>query len=447
MLKNDLLDLINKFEKETWKYTDSEELDEDMDFLYSLANFIKKTDNIDLKDIYEKLTAIIGIMRLKYGNESIIINDIEDLRYLKKYISEIKLDNKDIVSQYDYASSSYKRYISRTKDVSFIKNKYENVAGKEGLYLAIESLKSLISNNRYRELLDEKMINEIIIDCVCLNNGTKDLINIESKYKDLINRIWDKSLTNRIDGNNFKVLFSNISGDNLKDQANRLNNRVGQSSCSLITSDFMAIYGSITRKIGFIYPSNSEIIMASAYDLGSNVFGMGMANADKGTTLVTPEVMEQIGIKRARESNQDNYSSNCYNEVLVNTKPCGLLVVGFGEKDLNIYLEDAISLANEMNIPIQFIDLMDYKTTLSDNDKYYIAFHSLMSYFNISPDDIIDQNNDYSNLSKLINLYKEPITNIFLSLKSSGNLSKETMCEMIDEQLDLKDVLETGIRK
>lgn len=127
----------------------------------------------------------------------------------------------------------------------------------------------------------------------------------------------------------FRVLFSNISGGSLRQQAETLINRPNQSSCSMISSDFIATYGSDTRKIGFIYPSNSEIIMASAYDLGSNVFGSGLVNQEKGTILATPDVIENIGKVRAKQKNEDMYSSSCYNEILVNAKPCGILLLSF----------------------------------------------------------------------------------------------------------------------
>lgn len=37
MLKKDIVDLINKFEIETWKYnTDNDNLDKDMQYIYSI---------------------------------------------------------------------------------------------------------------------------------------------------------------------------------------------------------------------------------------------------------------------------------------------------------------------------------------------------------------------------------------------------------------------------
>ena len=435
---NIYVNLMEKFEAETWKYSDNDNLDNDMQYFYFIEKEIKNADESNLKPIYDKLTSIMGIIRFKYGFESIIINSNSELEDLKKIIDGISLNSGNTINQYNYISTVYSNYTSKNKNMNFIENRYENAQGKEGLYLAVESLKSLITNDEYRQLLNSDQINEIYTDCVKLNTGVVNIRTIESKYKDLIKQIWEKSLSNKIyDDGKFRVLFSNISGGNLKETANLLINRPNQSSCSMISSDFIATYGSETRKIGFIYPNNSEIMMASAYDLGSNVFGTGSVNQEKGTILATPEVIEKIGKLRATQQGQDLYSSNCYNEILVNAKPCGIVVLGLGEKDLNIDYHDAKMLSLEMNLPIYYIDTMQYKDKLSESDKNYIAFHTIMSYFGISTSDLLQQSDNYSNIYELINTYKEQIAEIFLTLKTNGNLNKDNMCQLIGNIIDI----------
>ena len=83
MLKKDLLDLIFNFEKETWKYNSNENLDQDMDYIYSIENAIKNASDTNLKLLYDRLVALIGIIRLKYGFESIVINSIPELENLQ----------------------------------------------------------------------------------------------------------------------------------------------------------------------------------------------------------------------------------------------------------------------------------------------------------------------------------------------------------------------------
>ena len=191
----------------------------------------------------------------------------------------------------------------------------------------------------------------MLIDCVKLINGIGTIEKIETKYKELIQEILRESLFNSVDSDSFRVLFSNISGP-LREQATNLINRPNQSSCSMISSNFLATYLGQYRRIGFVYPNDSNIIMASAYDLGSNVFGEGIKNKEKGTSLVTPEVLERLGIERAKAKDEDLLFSSCYNEVLVTSKPCGIMIIGFGEENINIDYEDAVRLADKLGLPL-----------------------------------------------------------------------------------------------
>ena len=439
MLKRDIVKMINDFERETWKYDLSDKLDSDMQYIYSIESDLKNIDDSYIEQIHNKLMAMVGIIRFKYGFEFSIINTMPELEMLKKYINEIQLNDDDILNQYNYILNYYTNIINRNHDLGFIKNKYVNVEGKEGLFLAIESLKSLISNSEYRRMLDPTKINEVLIDCVKLNNGVANLEKMEVKYQEIIRQIWEKSISEKIDEDGkFRMIFSNISGGFLNHQAELLMNRISQSSCSMISSDFIATYGDKTRKIGFIYPSSSKIKFTSAYDLGSNVFGDGVKNKEKGTRLSTPQIIEQIGKARTIEKGEDIYSSTCYNEILVDSKPCGIAVLGLGENDLNIDYEDANYLAQKMNLPISYIDTMRYKNYLSESDKNYIAFHSIMSYLGLTREQIIKMVQDNENIEvfKLIDIYKEQLSEIFLHLKNCGNLNKKNMHQIMNNVID-----------
>lgn len=159
MLKKDIVDLINKFEIETLKYnTDNDNLDKDMQCIYSIEKKINDVDESNIKLIYDKLISIIGMIRFKYGFESIIIKNNQELESLKKIIDDISLNSDDIINQYNYVSTIYGNYTSKIKNMNFIENKYTNIQGKEGLYLAVESLKSLITNDNYRQFLNKNQI-------------------------------------------------------------------------------------------------------------------------------------------------------------------------------------------------------------------------------------------------------------------------------------------------
>lgn len=440
MLKNELIDLIKAFEKETWKYDANDSLDNDMQYIYSIEKEIQEADESNLQSIYDRLLSMIGIIRFKYGFESMIVNSIPELESLKKIIEGISFSDDDFINQYNYVSTVYGNCINNIKNADFIRNKHKGVQGKEGLYLAIESLKSLINNDNYRQLLDKTRMGEILIDCIKLNNGVLKVEQLESKYESIIRQIWQKSLSDTIDNKgDFRILFSNISGGSLSEQAENLVNRQYQSSCSMISSNFIATYGDETRKIGFIYPSNSNILMASAYDLGSNVFGEGVVNRDKGTIIATPQALEDIGIERTNNKGEDVYSSSCYDEILVNTKPCGIVVIGLGEKDLNIDYQESQNLSSKMNLPIYYIDTMQYKNHLSEADKSYISFHSLMSFLGMSRDDLLQEiadNDGQSEVYNLIDDYKEQIAEAFITMKKEGSLNKESMCQEMENIID-----------
>ena len=111
--------------------------------------------------------------------------------------------------------------------------------------------------------------------------------------------------------------------------------------------------------------------------------------------------------------------------------------------DLNIDYQEAKALSLEMNLPIYYIDTMQYKNDLSEIDKNYIAFHSLMSYLGISREELlqqIEQNNGYAEIYDLIDIYKEQLAEVFLNLKKEGNLNKDSMCQAMRSIVDVSKI-------
>ena len=189
MLKKDLIDLINKFETETWKYENSDGLEEDMEYIYSMENEIKNADESSLKTLYEKLTALIGVIRFKYGFEGIIIKSNPELKNLNEIINSFSLSDGNVIEQYNYISAVFNNNTNKNKDLSFIVN-------------------------NYRQLLDENQINDILIDCIMLNNGKRDIKTLELKYRDLINKIWANALSNKVENNGNFTKVGKIFGVN-----------------------------------------------------------------------------------------------------------------------------------------------------------------------------------------------------------------------------------------
>lgn len=71
--KDDLLKLINNFEQETWKYPQSDKLDEAIDYMYRISAEIKKTENINIEKTSRILSSYLGLMKYKFGFEGMII--------------------------------------------------------------------------------------------------------------------------------------------------------------------------------------------------------------------------------------------------------------------------------------------------------------------------------------------------------------------------------------
>lgn len=433
-IKTDMSKLIDAFCRETWSYPESNEnssFEDDMAYFYAFESKINDANDEELSEIHREMSNVMGLIRLKYGYESKIISACDDMEQIKEDLGKISIDSPTWQTEYQAVREKYNMLINGLTNLDFL---HVHQAHNEGIYLALESLKSLVSNSQYRLHLDKVPITEVLVDCVKLvSRSTTDLLKkLEKKYKPIIQAIWKESLSSSIDNDTFRVLFSNIVGP-LMLQANNMLNRPLQHSTSMISSKFIAIYGGGFKQIGFIYPNDSNIIMASAYDLSSNVFGLGAVNKEKGSSLVTPEVLEQIGINRAKEAKQPLIGSSCYDEVLVNAKPCGLLIIGCGEKDLNIFYETAKILSENLGLPLKEIDITDYKEELSDVDKDYIARHCILSYKGITEEEYgyLIINKEDGEIEELIRKHKDSIVRKFLELKKAGTLNKKIMCAEI----------------
>ena len=63
-----------------------------------------------------------------------------------------------------------------------------------------------------------------------------------------------------------------------------------------------------------------------------------------------------------------------------------------------------------------------------------------MSYFGISREELMqqtEQNNAYTEIYKLMDVYKEQLADVFMTLKKEGNLSKDNMCQAMRDIVDV----------
>ena len=113
LTKEQIINLVDKFERETWKYDENLKLDKDMQYIYFILKKVKNSDEINLKPLYDKLISVIGIIKFKYGFESIIIKENPELKFLKEIIDNVSITSDDIINQYNYSvfSTNFKRSI------------------------------------------------------------------------------------------------------------------------------------------------------------------------------------------------------------------------------------------------------------------------------------------------------------------------------------------------
>ena len=60
-----------------------------------------------------------------------------------------------------------------------------------------------------------------------------------------------------------------------------------------------------------------------------------------------------------------------------------------------------------------------------------------MSYLGISTTDLLQTDIDYAKIYEIINTYKEQIAEVFLTLKKNGNLTKDNMCQIMSNIVDI----------
>ena len=407
MNRVEILRSLTDIDRLSWNLPDEFKDEWDKDY-YRLLKQINDSSDSELGEISKKLEIIPKMMKIKYGNTHKLIRMIPELSELLKEIDNYKMSlaSDDLEKLESKSNSIIDNYINNIKKFDFLKNPYDNLKSREGLKLTLDSLKTILENENYLSYFSNKSKTEILEDYIKISDYVKqnDSYYIEisegiiKEYKDGISKIWTDSLSDGIDKNNleFKLLFSGINGPIL-DQANNLMLRKHQNSCSLISNDFMATFTKPFSRVGFIYPKDTKIICASAYDLNSNVLldeklqynnaSKLMVNAEKASYIATPDALINEGKRISKTKKQDVYYASSYSEVMIDseTKPCGVCMISMGEKDLNPDYKFAKYLADSLNISFTEINVLDYKKELTKKDEEYIAYNAIISALNIAP--------------------------------------------------------------
>ena len=439
MTKKEVYEKLNDIDSMTWHYPDDNR--EKWDYMYEkLFSMLKNATDEELESVNKTYDAVIKILPYKYGYEYEAIKMVPELLELVSKIDEFDLDkNEQQINVFlDSIKNLVTEYLNDTNDFSFLPNPYENVSGKEGLSLSIDSLNSIIENPKYLECFSDKSRLDIIADYVriLLSSENKMGYNkdkLEESYSEGLRKIWQNSLTDSLSNSltEFKTLFCTISGYNI-DQARKLIDRPEQQSCSLISNNEMANYGGYYNKVGFIYPSNSKIICAGSSDLYSNVFAKGVKNREKGSYLATPSALENQTINNIDKKGEDRFHSESYNEVLVDSKPCAICIITMGEKELNHSYVKAKELASELGLPFEEINMLKFKPNITNDDMKYIAYHYYITKNNLESKMLSDE--EYKEMDNFINANSEEIFKTYINLVKSGIYTPDQLISIVSEK-------------
>lgn len=412
--------------------------------LQHLTDLNEKTELA--KDIFSK----VKIVELRYGKEYEIMKNfpqynglIETVNYLKQ-IKDIEIRFKKI-EQIENAKYKIIRTIEKLDEINI--NSDVDLTND-----VLCSISTMFEAPEYRNMLTNKELYTLFINYFKLKENPNIMNKVVKEIAPINNKIWNKDLTNPNNfqnGEKFKFLIHNFTtGSSLEEQIYAMqafrNNRI---SCSLITDSFVGIYDSDSkRRVGLIYPSDSKIITSGKKDLYTIEEGQDyiIKNKEYASNLLSPNFLEEAGKIQTAESNEEFDYSTTYNEVLIqNEEPCAVYLIGYGEKDINNDYQSLIELANKLDIPFVEIDMMEYRinkglTPLGKKGTEYIVNQVVNSYFGLTMNHNDVDEYTLEQISEITKLCANDISNNFLNLKSTGNLSRENMNFVLDNIIDQK---------
>ena len=413
---------------------------DDIDYTYKLFNNCK-VDSEKYK-LLKSLFIKVKICEFRYGGEYDILSKIPEYSHLINSFNNLNKTNDDNLKK-EILSSIDKEKISVIGNVKLINNNLQPQLN-ERLDDILNSIQKIFENTTSRKVLSNEDLYKLLLNyhAILINQNEKAISKSEESLKEINNKIWKHGLSNYSDfvnGKNFRFLIHNFNaGESFEDHISKMRDyRNGRISASLVSNDFMGVYG-LLRRCGFINPPDSDIITSGKKDLytvESKVHQI-TKNKEYASSLISLPFLIDEGKKLTQESGEEFDYSSKYNEVVLDskdTKPCALYIIGYGEKDINVDYKQLKEIAKNLNLPVIEIDMSIYRTkmgleSLGENAKKYIAIHTVYSYFDLNLDG--SNNVDFQNMSKfeqLSELLKEDICKEFLKLKNNNQISSDNM--------------------
>lgn len=403
----------------------------------------------------------------------------------KKFLDTYKLIKKDqeipLETKYEKLNEHLKNahsvainIIKNLKDIHILEPNYQNVFNLDVKYYEVnlsvkskfvcEAIKNLFKDEEIRKHITNEELYNLYFSYYLLSEKindksltVNDINKIEENLQSITKKMWQNYLTPVTDykeGESFHFLIHNASKTDLEGTTlNEHYGRKGRISTSLITDQQMGVYG--RHRYGFIYPPDTKIITAGYRDIYSyeTLKEGNFSQNDSNSSLLAPNAINQYCIEKTIENNgeilnRDN--ANIYNEVLIdatNIKPVGIFCLTFGEKDLSEDYVSAKNLAEKNNLPLIEIDISLYRTknnigyvytdreplTLKEQDEFVKKF--LSQYYRTKNYDI---NLQYMSIEADYQKYHDMIIDMFLDLKQTGKVSKETLFKLYETKINEK---------
>lgn len=425
-------------EKETLTYPEESfkeinDLEKEFDTIFN-SNDSELDKLKKLKDVIQKMDSI----KFRYGGE------YEALSILPEF--------KQIIEEFNNNHNINETKYSNIKNVKIINNieheSINDINEKTKYELVLNSIKETFEDEKVREFLTDEELYSLYIEYYKLSKDSTRIEKTEKNLNHIMKKVWENTLTDVNEfqnGEEFNFIIHNFySGQPIEDSLNQMETmRKDRISCSYITSSFIGIYSDKMRRCGLIYPKDSTIIVSGDRDLYTNEYDEGnqIKNREHSSNICSPQYLEKKGIEETKKSGESFDFSSQYDEVLIDfqKKPVSFYIIGYGEKDINVDYNHLKELSQKYGIPLKEIDMMEYREKkglepLDDISKKYITSHLLYSYLNIN----LDGNNNTELLNycnKVIDQIYNQVSQNFILLKKSNNLSRENMIIKLEEIL------------
>ena len=442
MKYDDLINYINKFINDSFKLPEDSwaSLDVIDDDYRILKNSNSEDEKYELaKDIYSK----IKIVEFKYGGDYAAVKNIPQYKGLIDTIDYLdQVEDVDTrlkkLEQIDNAKYEIIRDVPKLDDIDIKTSANINSDVLYSINSIFEKSKNVLSNEELYSLC---------INYFELKKNSHALDKVSKNLEKISDKVWANSLTDPTtfkNGDSFNFLIHNFTtGDTIEKQISNMSEfRKGRVSCSLITDSFIGIYnGDYGRRAGFIYPSDSKVIMSGKHDLYSIESGNSktVKNKEFASSVISPQFLEDVGKKFTSIKGEDFDYSSQYNEVLLGeSDPCAMYIIGYGEKDLSSDYQKMIEISKEMCLPLVEIDMCTYRENqglppLGDMGKKYVAMQTIYSYYNQTNDGWNLNENKQKEIFDLIDNCSEKLGNKYLELRKTGKISKDSMLKAFEE--------------